>query len=76
MAVRNLKFLANALTLNLGRALNMTSDSGSKEVRLIILERLPATLLLMGTSELSLFFVSVFLALSFHGATAVGGISW
>lgn len=64
VAVRNLRYLTDALTLNLGRALNMTSDSGSKEVRLIILERLPATLLLMGISELSLFFVSVFLALS------------
>jgi peptide/nickel transport system permease protein len=64
VAVRNLKYLVNALTLNLGRAINMTSDSGSKEVRLIILERLPATLLLMGTSELSLFFVSLFLALT------------
>ncbi len=64
VAVRNLRYLLNALTLNLGRAINMTSDSGSKEVRLIILERLPATLLLLGTSELSLFFVSVFLALS------------
>lgn len=64
VAVRNARYLLNALTLNLGRAINMTSDSGSKEVRLILLERLPATLLLMGTSELSLFFVSVFLALS------------
>jgi peptide/nickel transport system permease protein len=64
VAVRNFRFLINALTMNLGRAINMTSDSGSKEVRLIILERLPATLLLMGTSELSLFFISVFLALS------------
>jgi peptide/nickel transport system permease protein len=64
VAVRNARYLANALTLNLGRAINMTSDSGSKTVRLIILERLPATLLLLGTSELSLFFVSVFLALS------------
>jgi peptide/nickel transport system permease protein len=64
VAVRNLRYLSNALTLNLGRAINMTSDAGSKEVRLIILERLPATLLLLGTSELSLFFVSVFLALS------------
>jgi len=64
VAVRNLEFLKNALTMNLGRALNMTSDNGSKEVRLIILGRLPATLLLMGVSELSLFFVSVFLALS------------
>jgi peptide/nickel transport system permease protein len=64
VAVRNAKFLIDALTLNLGRAINMTSDSGSKEVRLIILGRLPATLLLMGTSELFLFFSSVFLALS------------
>ena len=63
IALRNATFLVNALTLNLGRAINMTSDSGSKEVRLIILGRLPATLLLMGTSELFLFFVSVFLAL-------------
>jgi peptide/nickel transport system permease protein len=64
VAVRNAKFLIDALTLNLGRAINMTSDSGSKEVRLIILGRLPATLLLMGTSELFLFFSSVLMALS------------
>ena len=64
IALRNATFLVNALSLNLGRAINMTSDSGSKEVRLIILGRLPATLLLMGTSELFLFFSSVLLALS------------
>ena len=64
VAVRNFTYLRNALTLNLGRAINMNSDSGSKDVRLIILGRLPATLLLMGTSELSLFFVSLFLALT------------
>jgi peptide/nickel transport system permease protein len=64
IAVRNVRYLLNALTLNLGRAINMTSDSGSKEVKLILLERLPATLLLMGVSELSLFFVSVIFALS------------
>ncbi len=63
VAVRNARYLLNALTLNLGRAINLTSDSGSKEVRLILLERLPATLLLMGVSELSLFFFSVFVAL-------------
>ncbi len=62
--IRNFAYLYNALTLNLGRAINMTSDSGSKEVRLIILERLPATLLLMGTSELTLFFISLLLALT------------
>ncbi len=64
VAVRNVRYLLNALTLNLGRAINMTSDSGSKQVRLILLERLPATLLLMGVAELTLFFVSVFFALS------------
>lgn len=64
VVVRDARYLINALTLNLGRAINMTSDAGSKEVRLILLERLPATLLLMGTSELSLFFISVLLALS------------
>jgi peptide/nickel transport system permease protein len=64
LAIRNITYLSNALTLNLGQAINMNSDSGSKDVRLIILERLPATLLLMGTSELSLFFVSLFLALT------------
>jgi peptide/nickel transport system permease protein len=63
-ALRSMKFLTNALTLNLGRAINMSSDHGSKQVRLIILERLPATLLLAGTSELILFFSSVFIALS------------
>lgn len=63
-AVRSFNYLRNALTLNLGRAINMTSDNGSKEVRLILLERLPATLLLTGSSELILFFASVFIALS------------
>jgi len=64
IAVRNFRYLSNALILRLGRAINMTSDSGSKQVRLIILERLPPTLLLMGTSQLFLFFSSVFLALN------------
>jgi peptide/nickel transport system permease protein len=62
-AVRSVKYLRNALTLNLGRAQFMTSDQGSKQVRNILLERLPATLLLAGTAELLLFFVSVSLAL-------------
>ena len=63
-AVRSFRYLTNALTLNLGRAIHMTSNAGSKEVRLILLERLPATLLLSGTSELILFFASVFIALT------------
>jgi peptide/nickel transport system permease protein len=64
IAVRNARHLTNALTLQLGRAIRMTSDSGSREVKLIILERLPATLLLMGTSQLILFFASIFFALT------------
>lgn len=64
IAIRNFRYLSNALTLNLGRAINMTSDSGSKQVRLILLERLPPTLLLMGVSQLFLFFSSILLALS------------
>lgn len=61
--IRSFRYLGNALQLNLGRAIYMVSDSGSRQVRLIILERLPATLLLMGTSQLILFFSSVYFAL-------------
>ena len=64
IAVRNFRYLSNALILQLGRAHNMTSDSGSKQVRLILLERLPPTLLLMGISQLFLFFSSILLALN------------
>ncbi len=62
--LRSFRFLESALTLNLGRSLQMNSDSGSRQVRLIILERLPATLLLFGTADLTLFFISLFLGLS------------
>jgi len=61
--IRSFRFLWDGLTLNLGRSLHMTSDTGSRTVRLIILERLGPTLLLMGTSQLLLFFTSVYLAL-------------
>ena len=61
---RAFKYLTNAMVLDLGRALTMSSDAGSKTVRLIILERLPPTLLLMGTSQLFLFFASLFFALA------------
>jgi len=63
-AIRSVNYLRNALVLNLGRAIHMNSDSGSRQVRLILLERLPATLLLSGVSNLVLFFASVFIALS------------
>lgn len=61
--IRSFRYLGNALQLKLGSATRMVSDSGSRTVRLIILERLPATLLLMGSSQLFLFFFSVFIAL-------------
>lgn len=60
---RNFRFLKNALTLDLGRATFLVSDHGSRLVKNIILERLPTTLLLMATSQLLLFFVTLFLAL-------------
>lgn len=62
--LRIASFMKNALTLDLGSAIRMTSDTGSKQVRLIILERLPPTLLLWGTSGLLLFFVEISVALS------------
>jgi len=64
MLLRSVRFLRNALTLNLGRAQNMSSDSGSRNVRAIILERIPYTLLLMGTANFILFFTTLFLALA------------
>jgi peptide/nickel transport system permease protein len=62
-AVRSFGFLSNALTLNLGRAENMSSDTGSRQVRLIILERLPSTLVLFATVNIIDFFLAVFIAL-------------
>ncbi|OQA20903.1 MAG: Dipeptide transport system permease protein DppB [Chloroflexi bacterium ADurb.Bin360] len=61
--LRSVRFLTRAITLNLGRAQHLASDSGSKLVKNIILERLPPTLLLMATSNLLLFFLSLFFAL-------------
>jgi peptide/nickel transport system permease protein len=63
-AVRSVRFLTNALTLNLGWAQNMASDSGSRLVRNIMLERLPPTLFLFASSNILLFFFSVLIALS------------
>jgi peptide/nickel transport system permease protein len=64
LVIRSMGFLKNALTLNLGRAQLMSSDSGSRNVKAIILERIPYTLLLMGTANLILFFSTLFLALA------------
>jgi peptide/nickel transport system permease protein len=62
--LRSVTYLGNALTLNLGRAERMTSDSGSRQVRLILLERLPPTLILFATENFILFFLGIFIALA------------
>ncbi len=61
--IRSFRYLWNALTLNLGYAEQLTSDSGSKLVRLIILERLPATLVLFATAYILLFILAISAAL-------------
>ena len=61
--LRSFNFLTDAITLNLGRAQNMASNSGANEVRLIILERLPPTLVLFGAADIILFFLALFAAL-------------
>jgi peptide/nickel transport system permease protein len=61
--IRSFGFLRDAMTLNLGFAQDMISDSGSKQVRLILLERLPSTLVLWGASILLLFFLTLFFGL-------------
>lgn len=61
--IRSFRYLVNALTLDLGFAETLTSDSGSKVVRNVLLERLPSTLILFGTANLILFFLALFFAL-------------
>jgi peptide/nickel transport system permease protein len=60
---RSLNFLRVAMTLELGRSRLITSDSHSFEVSDILMERLPATLILFATAQLLLFFLTLFLAL-------------
>lgn len=62
--LRSFTSLVDALTLNLGRANYLTSDSGSKLVRLVILERLPPTLVLFASANIFLFIFSIVAALA------------
>jgi peptide/nickel transport system permease protein len=57
--VRSFTYLGSALTLELGRSEFLSSDSGSRQVRLILLERLAPTLLLFATGQLILFFLAL-----------------
>jgi peptide/nickel transport system permease protein len=61
--LRSFTYLKDALSLSLGRAERLTSDRGSRQVRDIVVERLPATLLLFGTANLIVFFVAILTAL-------------
>ncbi len=61
--IRSFIYLKNGLTLDLGRALFLTSDSGSRMVKNIILERVPQTIMLFTTATLINFFLSLFIGL-------------
>ena len=61
--VRSFEYLWSGLTLDLGSADYLLSDSGSRQVRNILGERLGPTLLLMATGQLLLFFSSLALGL-------------
>ncbi len=58
--IRSFRYLWKAITLDLGRATVLTSDSGSRSVRIIILERLPQTILLFTTATVINFFIGLF----------------
>ncbi|MFL7838338.1 MAG: ABC transporter permease [Candidatus Promineifilaceae bacterium] len=62
--LRSFAYLKDALTLNLGFSDGITSDSGSRAVRNIILERLPSTLVLFGTANLLVFFLALLFGLA------------
>lgn len=61
--IRSLVYMKNALTLDLGRALYLTSDSGSRLVKFIILERLPYTVMLFTTAMIINFTIQILIGL-------------
>ncbi|MBS3765253.1 ABC transporter permease [Candidatus Bipolaricaulota bacterium] len=60
---RSFRYLRQAISLNLGRSEQVTSDSGSRQVRRVLVERLPPTLLLFATAQLLIFFTGIAVAL-------------
>lgn len=62
--VRSFKYLHDALTLNLGRAMYLTSGGGSKKIWNIVLERLPPTVLLFTTATITIFFAEILIGLA------------
>lgn len=61
---RSFEYLWDGLSLSLGRAQFMTSNAGSSQVKHIILERLPITIVLFVTANVLVFLVALLLALS------------
>jgi len=61
--LRSFGYFRDALTLSLGES-NIRSRSGSHEVRVILMEGLPLTLLIFGVANLLTFFGGLFIALS------------
>ncbi|MFC2082424.1 ABC transporter permease [Candidatus Bipolaricaulota bacterium] len=57
--IRSFQHLYGALTLDLGRSQFISSDSGSKEVSRILLERLPITMVLFTSGSLIVFFLAL-----------------
>ena len=62
--IRSLIYLRDALLLDLGRSYQISSDTGSRQVRLILAERLPPTILLLSTSNVLIFFLTLWAGLA------------
>ncbi|MEZ4638679.1 MAG: ABC transporter permease subunit [Caldilineaceae bacterium] len=63
-ALRTLRFLRHGLALDFGDSTLFLDSDGDKRARAVILERLPNTLLLAGSANLLLFFVTIAVALA------------
>lgn len=61
--VRSFRYMMDAITLDLGRSEQIISDTSSRQVRQVLLDRLPSTLVLMGTAQVLLFFMALFMSL-------------
>ncbi|MFC2095098.1 ABC transporter permease [Candidatus Bipolaricaulota bacterium] len=61
--LRSFRYFRDALTLSLGET-SMRSLSGSRKVRVLLLERLPLSLLIFGLANLLTFIGGLFIALS------------
>ncbi|MFC2095100.1 ABC transporter permease [Candidatus Bipolaricaulota bacterium] len=60
--LRSFRYFRDALTLSLGKS-DMRSRSGSHEVRVLLLEKVPMSLLIFGVANLLAFFGGLYIAL-------------